>query len=64
MTSLVDYPHLWEMCVGSSHAAMGLRQDWRDHLRAARNDLGFKFVRFHGLLDDDMRYSARAFSLS
>lgn len=46
--------HVWEACVGSGHAALGLRADWRAHLAAARKDCGFERVRFHGLFDDDM----------
>lgn len=48
------YPHYWEMCVGSCHAATLLREDVRNHLRQARQEIGFRYVRFHGLLDDDM----------
>jgi xylan 1,4-beta-xylosidase len=45
---------LWQECVGSSHAALALRADWRDQFRSAVADLGVKRVRFHGILDDDM----------
>lgn len=48
------FPHVWEACVGSGHAALGLRQDWREHLAMVRKDLGFQRVRFHGVFDDDM----------
>jgi len=41
-------------CVGSGHALLGLRSDWRQHLTAAHSDLGFQYIRFHGILDDDM----------
>ncbi|MEO8244645.1 MAG: glycosyl hydrolase [bacterium] len=49
-----DFPHFWEHCVGSGHAALALRADWQDQMRRARQDLGFRHVRFHGILDDDM----------
>ncbi len=29
-------------------------QDWRNHLTAVKADINPEFVRFHGLLDDDM----------
>jgi xylan 1,4-beta-xylosidase len=45
---------LWLNCVGSSHASMSLRQDWRQQLTRASEEIGFKRVRFHGILDDDM----------
>lgn len=48
------YPHYWEMSVGSCHAATLLREDVRNHIRAARQEIGFRYIRFHGLLDDDM----------
>ena len=48
------FSHYWELCVGSGHAAMGLRQDWRDQLEKTHRELGFEYVRFHGLLDDEM----------
>lgn len=41
-------------CFGSSHAATALRASWQSELAAVSKDLGTKFVRFHGLLDDDM----------
>lgn len=50
----IPFPHYWEGCVGSCHAATALRQDWREHLKKCRDELGFKRVRFHGLLNDDM----------
>ena len=48
------FPHYWELCVGSCHAPLGLREDWRRQLRQCREQLGFRYVRFHGLLCDDM----------
>jgi xylan 1,4-beta-xylosidase len=47
-------PHFWEHTVGSDHARMALRADWRAQLAQAHRELGFRHVRFHGLLDDDM----------
>ena len=44
----------WELCVGSCHAATALREDYRAQLRRCSTELGFQYVRFHGLLDDDM----------
>jgi hypothetical protein len=41
-------------CVGSGHMALGARRDWQEHLKLARDELGFVGVRGHGLLDDDM----------
>ncbi|MBQ8073213.1 MAG: beta-xylosidase [Clostridia bacterium] len=48
------YPHYWELCVGSCHAATVLRADVQEQIRRAHREIGFKYLRFHGLLDDDM----------
>jgi xylan 1,4-beta-xylosidase len=49
-----DLPHFWEHTVGSDHAPMALRADWREQMRRAHDELGFGHVRFHGLLCDDV----------
>ncbi len=49
----------WTKCVGSCHAATALREDWRRQLKRCREELGFEYVRFHGLLDDDMSVCLR-----
>jgi xylan 1,4-beta-xylosidase len=46
--------HFWEHTVGSGHAALALRADWRRQLAECRADLGFRHVRFHGLLSEGM----------
>jgi len=46
--------HAWEHTVGSGRALLALRADWREQLRRCHGELGFRYVRFHGLLDDDM----------
>lgn len=33
---------------------MALRADWQGQLRRAREELGFRYVRFHGILDDQL----------
>lgn len=46
--------HFWEHTVGSDHAPVALRADWQNQLRQCHDELGFRYVRFHGLLSDDM----------
>lgn len=53
-TSTSPFPHVWERCVGSCHALTALRSDYREHLVRAHRDIGFQYIRFHGILDDDM----------
>jgi xylan 1,4-beta-xylosidase len=47
-------PHFWEHTVGSGHATLALRADWQAQLKQAQRDCGFRHVRFHGILSDDM----------
>jgi xylan 1,4-beta-xylosidase len=46
--------HYWEHTVGSCHAPLALRADWQAQLARCRRELGFRRVRFHGLLCDDL----------
>lgn len=48
------FPHFWEHTVGSGHAPLALRSDWQAHMRRCASDLGVRYVRFHGLLSDDV----------
>ena len=47
-------PHIWEECVGSDRAAVGMRQQWLLDLEFVKRATGIKSVRFHGLFDDEM----------
>ena len=38
---------------------MGTRSDWREQLEKSHRELGFQYVRFHGLLDDAMSVCVR-----
>ena len=53
------FPHYWETCVGSCHGPTALREDYRAQLRQAHRELGFRYVRFHGILDDSMSVCLR-----
>jgi len=52
--STESFPHFWEHTVGSCHATMALRADYQKQLARCSAELGFRHVRFHGLLSDDM----------
>ena len=41
-------------CVGAGRANEGLRADWQRQLRIAKEQLGFRYIRMHGILHDDM----------
>ncbi|MGL5955356.1 MAG: GH39 family glycosyl hydrolase [Brevinema sp.] len=39
-------------CIGSCHAYLTLREDYREHVRMIQQKIGFKQIRFHGLFHD------------
>lgn len=48
------YEKYWCHCVGAGRANEGMRAGWREHLLDVVKNCGFKYLRFHGLLSDDM----------
>jgi xylan 1,4-beta-xylosidase len=48
------FDHFWKRCVGTGHMLLGTRADWQEHLRRAKDELGFTGIRGHGIFDDDM----------
>jgi len=44
----------FNLCVGAGRANEGLRADWQRQLKIAHEECGFRYIRFHGLLSDDM----------
>jgi xylan 1,4-beta-xylosidase len=52
--STTPFPHFWEQMFGSGHAILSLREPWREDLRAVKKVTDFKWVRFHGILDDEV----------
>ena len=48
------FPHFWEQMFGSGRAILSLRDSYRSDLRAVRQITGFRYVRFHAILDDDV----------
>ena len=45
---------MFNFCVGAGRANEGLRADWQRQLTYAHRECGFKYIRMHGLFDDDM----------
>jgi len=43
-----------KLSVGAGRANEGLRADWQQQLAEIRKDAGFRYIRMHGLLSDDM----------
>src|SRR5258705_10625784 len=49
--STTPFPHFWEHMFGSCHASVTLCEDWRKDLRALREIVDVKYVRFHGIFE-------------
>ncbi len=49
----VPFPHFWEEMFGSGRANLMLRDSYREDLRAVHGVTGMKYVRAHGILDDE-----------
>ena len=45
---------MFNECVGAGRANEGLRADWQQQLAYVRKECGFKYIRMHGLLTDDL----------
>lgn len=44
----------WQFGIGNDHAFQMHRTDVCEHVKLAHDELGIKYIRFHGLFDDDM----------
>ena len=47
------FPHFWETMFGSGHATLAMREGYLRDLAAVKKITDFRYVRFHGILDDD-----------
>ncbi|HYX05217.1 MAG TPA: glycoside hydrolase, partial [Bacteroidales bacterium] len=45
---------MFNECVGAGRANEGLRADWQQQLSYVKKNCGFRYIRMHGLLTDDM----------
>jgi xylan 1,4-beta-xylosidase len=48
------FPHFWEQMFGSGRAILSLRESYREDLRAVKQVADFRYVRFHGILHDEV----------
>src|SRR3954454_6465604 len=48
------FPHFWEQMFGSGRAILTLRESYRNDLRAVKQITGFRYVRFHAILHDEV----------
>jgi len=45
---------MFTQCIGAGRAEEGLRADWQQQLQLVQQTMHFKYIRFHGLLNDEM----------
>jgi len=48
------FAHYWERMFGSGRATLSLRDSYRQDLRDIKRATGVGYIRFHGILDDDV----------
>ncbi|MFZ0744689.1 MAG: glycosyl hydrolase family 39 [Terracidiphilus sp.] len=48
------FPHFWEQMFGSGHAVLALRDNYREDLKEVHDQIGMRYVRFHGIFDDEV----------
>jgi xylan 1,4-beta-xylosidase len=48
------FPHFWEDMFGSGRSILSLRSSYRNDLRAVKRVTDFQYVRFHGILLDEV----------
>lgn len=46
--------HHWTRCVGGGRVGEAMRADFQRHLEVARREIGFAYIRMHGLFHEDM----------
>ncbi|MFA5576560.1 MAG: helix-turn-helix domain-containing protein [Tissierellaceae bacterium] len=48
------HDYYWKNLTTFGRAAEGLRAQWQSQLREIQGEIGFKYIRFHGIFSDDM----------
>jgi xylan 1,4-beta-xylosidase len=48
------FPHFWDQMFGSGRAILSLREEYREDIRAVKKVADFRYVRFHGILHDEV----------
>ena len=48
------FDRYYKLMTAAARASDLLRADVREHLRVAQNELGFQYIRFHGIFNDEM----------
>jgi len=53
-TKTIPTDYSWQMGIGNDHACQMLRTDVCQHVKLVHDELGIKYIRFHGIFDDDL----------
>ena len=48
------FPDNWRFCVGTGRLGLALQKEYQDHLDIIQKEIGFKYIRGHGLFHDDV----------
>jgi xylan 1,4-beta-xylosidase len=52
--SPVHFKKNWKFCVGTGRLGLALQKEYLEHLKIAKEAIGFDYIRGHGLLHDDV----------
>ncbi len=53
-TKTIPTDFSWQFGIGNDHAFQFHRKDVCEHIKSVHDELGIKYIRFHGIFDDDM----------
>ncbi|MGP4041465.1 GH39 family glycosyl hydrolase [Gracilibacillus sp. D59] len=48
------FPDNWKKCIGTGRLGLALQQEYLEHLKTVQQEIGFSYIRGHGLLHDDI----------
>ncbi|MBD3391519.1 MAG: xylan 1,4-beta-xylosidase [Chitinivibrionales bacterium] len=49
-----SFPDNWRQCVGTGHMGLALQEEYQNALALVQNEIGFNYIRGHGLLSDSV----------
>ena len=49
-----SYNKNFKKCIGTGKMSLALRRDYMDNLKIIQDEIGFEYIRGHGLFNDDM----------
>ena len=50
----MEFKDNWRFCVGTGRLGLALQKEYLDHLSMIQKEIGFKYIRGHGLFHDDV----------